>query len=174
MKFMLPFAPHHLAAWTAQLLDQAAATPYSHLDGYMQRWFLSPEDRASYHLNGPVRRLHKILRSDNERDLHDHPFDYTTIILAGGYLEETPLSPSVPNGPRRSQWHGPGSVLVRRAEDLHRLVLPEGQTCTTLFITSPRRREWGFHTPTGWVDWRSYLNIPPHLNSALQPITESA
>jgi len=37
-------------------------------------------------------------------------------------------------------------VLYRKAESPHRLVLPPGvKEAVTLFITGPRRREWGFH-----------------------------
>jgi len=31
--------------------------------------------------------LHHILRSDKDRHLHDHPWDYSSIILKGGYFE---------------------------------------------------------------------------------------
>ena len=48
-------------------------------------------------------------------------------------------------------WRRPLSYTRRRAEDLHRLILPAGTTAWTLFITWPKRREWGFATPQGWV-----------------------
>ena len=34
-------------------------------------------------------KLHRFLRSDPARDLHDHPWDFVSIILWGGYYEET-------------------------------------------------------------------------------------
>ena len=48
-------------------------------------------------------------------------------------------------------WRRPLSFTRRRAEDLHRLILPAGTTAWTVFITWPKRREWGFATPQGWV-----------------------
>ena len=56
------------------------------------------------------------------------------------------------------KWRGPLSITKRKAEALHRLVLPAGTTAWSLFITWPKRREWGFATETGWVHNESYLN----------------
>jgi len=169
MKFTLPLTEVDLLALCHQIRRTAYRTPYHHLKGYMNRYFVTAADRDAYDQGGPVRRLHEILRSDNDRHLHDHPFDYTTLILEGGYFEETPVDPRDPAGLRQTEWHAPGSVITRRATDAHRLVIPEGKTCTTLFMTGPRWREWGFHTEDGWVHWRPYLGIPAHLNSASQP-----
>lgn len=52
-----------------------------HLGDYMHRWIL----RTPW---GTL-RLHHILRSDDDRHLHDHPFDFTSFLLTGGYLEIT-------------------------------------------------------------------------------------
>jgi len=38
----------------------------------------------------------------------------------------------------------------------HRLVIPEGESAWTLFITGPRGRHWGFWCPAGWKYWREY------------------
>jgi hypothetical protein len=35
-------------------------------------------------------KLHHILRSDEDRDCHDHPWSFLSIILAGGYFEHRP------------------------------------------------------------------------------------
>jgi hypothetical protein len=34
-------------------------------------------------------KLHHILRSDEDRDLHDHPWSFLSVILWGGYWEHT-------------------------------------------------------------------------------------
>jgi hypothetical protein len=96
--------------------------------------------------------LHKIMRSDNDRHFHDHPFDFLSIMLAGGYSEVTPQAVVKRNAP---------SVCFRRAEHLHRLIL--SSLCWTLIFRGGRRRQWGFQTDDGWVDWEHY---GPH---ALQP-----
>lgn len=122
-----------------------------------------------YALNTPLFgiKLHHILRSDEERDLHDHPWSFLSIILAGGYREITPRA-GQPRGKVEKvtflgrsremtwRWYGPGSILWRPAPWLHRLDLPPDTTAWTLVITGPRRREWGFHTVCGWIPWPRY------------------
>lgn len=114
------------------------------LDGepYMERCFLvgGPRER------GPSARFHLILRSDPGRDLHDHPWDFTSVILRGAYTEVTHTGETT---------YRAGDVIVRRAEDPHRLILDDGPVWT-LVRTGPVRRRWGFHTPAGWVHWSDY------------------
>lgn len=60
-------------------------------------------------------------------------------------------------------WRGPGAVVFRKATALHRLVLPEGQDAWSLFIMGPKKRDWGFQTPDGWVHadiYRAQLGRP--------------
>lgn len=54
-------------------------------------------------------------------------------------------------------WRRTFSKTKRSAEDMHRLVLPEGREAWSLFITWPKRREWGFATPEGWIHNADYL-----------------
>jgi hypothetical protein len=58
--------------------------------------------------------LHHILRSDEDRELHDHPWSFLTVILTAGYTELTP---------RGKAFHPPGSILHRPAPWPHRLIL---------------------------------------------------
>lgn len=107
-------------------------------------------------------RLHQILRSDDDRHLHDHPFDFVSILLTGSYAETTPtpcdcdaesrgyhyrcdfeISPT-----RRRIWPR-FSIVRKRAEDLHRLTL--SRPLWTLVFAGPKRRDWGFATELGWV-----------------------
>jgi hypothetical protein len=122
--------------------------------------------------------LHKIMRSDSDRDLHDHPWSFWTFLLAGRYTEDVPLdNPPMykPNGCMytRPRIFAAGSLVRHRAEDAHCLTLPrtwrwdglEGSKepdgfipVWSLFIHGPRRREWGFHTAAGWIPWETYVN----------------
>lgn len=107
---------------------------------YMERWTLTTP-------LGQV-RLHHILRGDDDRHFHDHPFDFVSLILAGGYMEHRPGKPQRVCLPK---------TLVRhRAEDLHYLKLLGGRPAWTLVFATPKRREWGFATEEGWVDARDY------------------
>lgn len=168
------------------LINRAKRTPYFHLPGYMNRWWLVPyaqvikrkvvcpgfgqPDETATDGTGPVDRrerpiawrlqqrgiairIHEILRSDLGRDPHDHPWPYTTVILKGGYHEhrfdDQGYLVSV-------KWHGPGSILRRPANSWHKLILPEGTTTTTLFITGRKCQTWGFNTPDGKVPYYDY------------------
>lgn len=91
--------------------------------------------------------LHRFHLSDRDRELHDHPWPFTSVVLAGGYSEETPEG---------VKWHPPGSILRRPAEWRHRVILPEGRKAWSLVFTGPRCRVWGFWTDRGWVDWVTF------------------
>ena len=72
----------------AALIDRAMRTPYFHLPGYMDRyWLMKP---SKWTLGCSV-RIHHILSSDSDRVLHDHPWPFVTMILRGGYFEDRPL-----------------------------------------------------------------------------------
>lgn len=117
-------------------------------DPYMERWI-------ARFANGGGIRLHHILRSDDDRALHDHPFDFTSLILSGSYVEHVPADPADPAGPTIEKVYRPGMLNRCRAEQLHRLELRDGPVWT-LVRSAPKRREWGFYTPEGWVRWDDY------------------
>lgn len=132
------------------LIAHAKKTPYFHLEEYMERyWLIRPRKWLPFAI-----RLHHILRSDMDRHLHTHPWDYSTLILKGGYFEVTVDE----QGNQVQTWYGPGSFLTRKAHTQHRLVIPQGQTAWTMFIHKKKSREWGFVTEKGEVFWRDYLN----------------
>lgn len=114
---------------------------------YLKRWYVIPRN--------PVFNiyLHQILRSDDPRALHDHPYWCLSIILRGGYWEVRP-------GPElhslATYWRGPGSVIARLAKSPHRLEVMPSKPAWTIFITGPRFREWGFHCHQGWRHWSEY------------------
>ena len=125
---------------------------------YLYRWHVIPR---SVHANV---YFHIQVSDDPERPLHDHPWDNTSVILAGGYDEIIASRPGdfgrylVTYTERRKE----GDVVFRPAEQAHRLLLasPLGYTMT-LFSTGPKRREWGFWFPDGWRNQRDVIeNLP--------------
>jgi len=131
---------------------------------YLYRWHVIPRnDQGNVY-------LHIQVADDPKRPLHDHPWDNTSNILAGGYDELQMRRPYVPFeandywvrgedyshiGPPDTEFvrRRPGDVVFRRAETGHRLFLAEDVPYTmTLFTTGPKRRRWGFWYPEGWVD----------------------
>ncbi len=113
---------------------------------YLTRWTL-------FRLNLFGRKVrvavHHFSRGDLDPDRHDHPWPFVSVILWGGYSEETA------GGKLRR--HGPGRVLVRKAGHAHRVVIAPGHTSWSLVFTGKKEREWGFHCPRGWVPWRAYV-----------------
>lgn len=91
--------------------------------------------------------IHKMLRSDHDRALHDHPFSFISFILKGGYSEVTDIG---------ILDHTPGDVLVRPAEWRHRVVLEPGKFSWNLLLVGRRRRLWGFWPNNIWCWHRKY------------------
>lgn len=163
------------------LIRRAKRTPYYHLAGYMNRWWLVPyrqrivrispdgelhnDGTGLVSLKRPIAyllqlfnisvRIHEILRSDEGRHPHDHPFNYLTIILKGHYLESryNDLGELI-----SIRLHGPGSVLWRPARSWHKLTLVPGTTVTTLFFTGAKADggKWGFNVNGVKVPHRIY------------------
>lgn len=126
---------------------------------YMNRWWVIPRNRW-FNVY-----LHQVLRDDDDRALHDHPWINLSIVLKGGYWEVMPENrPSLswPVPPTRTKWRGPGSIVLRWPTSAHRLVVGavgmEGRgPCWSLFITGPKMREWGFWCARGWVVWSDFV-----------------
>ena len=108
---------------------------------YLLRWWIIPrnEQQNVY--------LHRILRDDDDRALHDHPWANTSYLIAGRYREITPDGSFI---------REPGSIVQRQATDMHRLELIDGEPAISLFFTGPKVREWGFDCPNGWVHWKDF------------------
>lgn len=139
-------------------------------DPYLLRWYVIPRNPL---LNVYV---HKFLRDDDDRGLHDHPWWFITAILRGGYIEHT-------ESPERRMvlkcrtsvfnvwspfWRR--SVGFRSATWRHRVALPHGLNadghvdssaprvpCWTLIITGRKVRDWGFWCPTYSGQWRQRI-----------------
>jgi hypothetical protein len=101
--------------------------------------------------------LHWIKKADPEPYLHDHPVTLVSYVLRGWYVERR-LADKYNTG-----FHENPDRLVDKknringaAWDRHSIieVAPEG--CLTLCFMGPKVREWGFHTPDGWVMWKDY------------------
>jgi hypothetical protein len=113
---------------------------------YMLRWYLIPRNRF---LNI---YLHKFLRSDTAEALHDHPWLFNiSWILENEYTEVTVL----PGGVNRRIVYQEGAVKPRLGAAPHRVELHNGPVWT-LFVTGPVFREWGFHCPKGWVQFKRF------------------
>jgi hypothetical protein len=116
---------------------------------YLYRWHVIPRSKTAnvyFHIQ---------VNDDPREELHDHKWDNTSIILAGGYVEV--LDPNPKHRPPGEWTPGPGmfvrskgDVIFRRAEWSHRLLLTGHPYTMTLFTTGPKIRDWGYWFPDGW------------------------
>lgn len=101
-------------------------------DPYLTRWVILKSKLF----------IHCFHRSDLDPYLHDHPWDFWSLILWGGYWEETKEG---------FKWYCPLTLLKRSAEYQHRVEIPKGKTCWTIIWCGPKIRNWGFWLPEGFV-----------------------
>lgn len=134
-----------MAAWARGKMQTRVPDFVIGEPAYLRRWWIVPrnEQQNVY--------LHEILRDDDDRALHDHPWENTSYLLIGSYREITPAGTFVRTA---------GDVVHRPATAQHRLELIDGKPCVSLFFTGPKVREWGFHCPKGWVHWQEFTAGP--------------
>jgi hypothetical protein len=65
---------------------------------------------------------------------HDHPWWFITVLLKGGYLEES--------GGKATRRY-PGQILYRPAKHLHDVTTPYGRSWS-LILTGRKTHDWGF------------------------------
>lgn len=140
------------------MISRASRNPYTHIvnsagEVYMRRFWLFNSFNSRWHIKWlPSIRMHHILLPDEGPHMHDHPWDFRTIILRGWYAEEKGrFFPTY-------SIHTAGSTLKRSRDDFHRIsAVADGGAWTLFVITSPRENEWGFWTGDTKVPWRQYL-----------------
>jgi hypothetical protein len=122
---------------------------------YLERYYVFLKDRGRFPFNI---FLHKFLKSDPD-DVHDHPWNYRTLILKGGYWEWTPQFDKKGHKINEvAKWYGAGSFRSSTANSYHRIELDPEIECWTLFMPGPKQRDWGFLVRNTWVQWEQYLS----------------
>lgn len=132
--------------------------------------------------------IHRFIRSDAD-DPHDHPWNFFTYVIEGGYTEvyydkSSGLITNINNfvfWKRKENKRVAGSLAYRRDVDIHKVVVDEQielnsneghnfekirKAPYTICLMGWRRREWGFwplvDKGVRFVDWREYLSIKPN------------
>lgn len=99
--------------------------------------------------------LHWINKPDAEPWLHDHPVTFLSLILRGGYAELRQRVIGLKPRHRVRRWFN----FIRASDfDRHRIIFCRRNTLT-LCLMGPKTREWGFHTPAGWIGWKHYYKL---------------
>lgn len=128
-------------------------------EDYLHRWWVLPRN--------PIFNIyvHKVMYSDLDPHIHDHPWTSVGIILKGEYLEEYCRNPHlVPPESLYLMYVGYRTLkrfrpVWRSPNFAHRLLLKEGTVgpVWTLFMTGPHRNDWGFYMKDGeWISHHNY------------------
>ena len=119
-------------------------------DPYMIRWWVIPRNKW-FNIY-----LHRILKSDRDEALHDHPWINMSFLIRGQYDEVTIAE----GGINRHEYLSEGELRFRGPSWAHRLVRPEHvDEVVTFFFTGPVWRHWGFHCPKGWRHWKDFVGF---------------
>lgn len=122
--------------------------------------------------------IHRFMRSDNDRELHDHPFGFLSYVVRGSYTETRMFGyrdgPTTMIGPRfETAVRAQGSLAFRPATTIHRVELDRDYAAKefaiaplTVIVRGPNVRQWGFWREIfgyedcvyyQWVKWTDYL-----------------
>jgi hypothetical protein len=93
--------------------------------------------------------VHWLNHPDPEPWQHDHPVTFLSVILRGGYIEARK------DQARRHRWF---NFIRASKDDPHTIAYVEPGTVTLCFM-GPKTREWGYHTPFGWMHWKLYNEV---------------
>lgn len=160
-----------IADW---LIRRAKRRPYTHIiksdQYYMRRfWLFNPYPSRVYpwplfwrqHWSWlPSIRLHHIMQPDDDPHLHDHPWDFRTVILKGWYMEDrlvgryrgaTDLFEYCTRHKRE-----PGDTAALAFGQFHQITAVNRSGCWTLFITWKYQGRWGFLVRGHKIPHREY------------------
>jgi hypothetical protein len=119
-------------------------------DPYMLRWWAIPRNKW-FNIY-----VHRILKSDRDEALHDHPWINCSLLVFGSYEEVTIL----PGGVHHVAPLAAGNLRARLPTAAHRLVKPDDENkVVTIFVTGPVWRHWGFHCAKGWRHWKDFVGF---------------
>ena len=140
---------------------------YRHDWAFMETRIIAPNDE-----HGPMMKrhrlirvpwfgifIHEIFRPDVDRDVHDHPWAFWSLVLKGQYKEEV-IHIRCTNGLE---------TKVHRRFSLHKMPLHKAHYISdilgplvTLVVVGRRQKEsWGFYSSQpdeGFIHWRDYIS----------------
>jgi hypothetical protein len=149
---LLASAP--VANW---LIARSKRTPYLHIvkDGrtYMERyWVFNPYDSESRKTKRPYialsARVHHIMQPDQDRHLHDHPWNARTFILRGWYKEVREDGQEI--------LRSAGETACLNFGEYHRITEISEGGVHTLFVTGKFKGVWGFKVDGNKVPFWEY------------------
>lgn len=102
--------------------------------------------------------IHSIYKADEDEHLHDHPWNYISIVLYGKFMEAIKNSTSAKQK-YEMNWLSPKDISAQKAERTHKIYMLLSEKIVTLFFTGPRFREWGYDVDGKWIDNVTYRKM---------------
>lgn len=144
-----------LTNWLEQIGRKRVIMDRINNEPYLERYYVFLKDRNWFPFNV---FLHKFLKSDPD-EVHDHPWNYATFILKGGYWEWVPVFDRQGQMTGEiAKWRGAGHFRICDANSYHRIEIDPSTETWTLFMPMWKRKDWGFWTRKGWVQHEQYLH----------------
>lgn len=118
-------------------------------------------------------RIHRFMPNADDRDVHDHPWNFLTFVLFGHYEDRRICDACEGTGRSYDEVDlyacpgcgGRGIVLrelmtvgkVRYRSATHQHITHVGpRGCLTVVLTGPVIRDWGFMRAGDWIWWKTY------------------
>lgn len=105
--------------------------------------------------------LHFIFLPDEDRDPHDHPFSFRSLIVRGGYTESVwsvchcLQGPHLTNEHRSRRTWGLGSIH-KTSRDVAHMITTLTPGTITLVWAGAKKQDWGFYPNGLFEPWQSY------------------
>lgn len=121
---------------------------------YLRRYFIWRSDMFNVYLHYIPLPDQDKTKSGSEDCSHNHPWDFISFVLWGGYTEGMYSEWNVRTTLQR-KWLSFGK---RKAQDFHKILDVKPNTWT-LVITGPVKNEWGFLEDTGFTHYMTFLGL---------------
>ncbi len=95
--------------------------------------------------------IHAIYKADEDRHLHNHPWNFMNIILKGSYIE------LLPNGKVRLKTFL--STSIRKADKFHKIGEVVSKSVYTLNFMWGKRKDWGYDVNGKFVQHEEYRKL---------------
>ena len=116
--------------------------------------------------------LHKFLSSDEDVELHSHPWGLSiSLLLSGRYLESRRMNGYNNSFYIKSRIYSTGDFNAIRSDNFHRVELITPNVWT-LFLSGNKEHEWGFwdRVTTKYTQWEEFKNNKSNLGSTINEL----
>lgn len=94
--------------------------------------------------------LHGIYKRDEDKHLHNHPWNFASIVLKGFYVEEKSDGLNL---------RYPGQIAIRKKDVFHKIYSLCSKSVYTLNIMWGKEEVWGYKVDDKFVDHETYRQM---------------